>query len=111
MVRRGILVLSILLLSYFGLVGWAQSQQSSNEAGRKLVRQTAPVYPTVALKMSLRGTVRIAAVVSPDGTVKAVQPLGGNPILIQAAEDAVTKWKFAPAGAESRETVELHFNP
>jgi membrane protein involved in colicin uptake len=35
--------------------------------------------------------------------------MGGSPILVQAAEDAVSQWKFVP-GAESRETVELHFN-
>ncbi len=50
------------------------------------------------------------AVVAADGNVKSVEPVGGSPVLIKAAEDAVAKWKFAP-GAESRENVELHFTP
>jgi len=53
----------------------------------------------------------VIAVVSPDGTVKKVEPVGGSPILIQAAEQAVSSWKFAPAGGDSREVVEMRFNP
>ena len=60
--------------------------------------------------MKLGGTVRVIAVVAADGNVKSVEPVGGSPVLIKAAEDAVAKWRFAP-GAESRESVELHFNP
>jgi len=37
--------------------------------------------------------------------------MGGSPVLIQSASDAVSKWKFAPASAESKELIELHFDP
>jgi len=60
--------------------------------------------------MKLGGTVKVIAVVAMDGNVKSVEPVGGSPVLIKAAEDAVAQWKFAP-GAESREIVELHFHP
>ena len=60
--------------------------------------------------MKLGGTVKVVAVVAADGNVKSVEPMGGSPVLLKAAEDAVAKWKFAP-GAESKETVELHLNP
>lgn len=53
---------------------------------------------------------RVIAVVGADGEVKSVEPMGGSPVLLKAAQDAVYKWKFAP-GAESKETVELHFTP
>jgi outer membrane biosynthesis protein TonB len=52
----------------------------------------------------------VVAVVTSDGEVKSVEPVGGSPVLLKAAEDAVSKWKFAP-GPESRESVELHFTP
>jgi hypothetical protein len=42
--------------------------------------------------------------------VKSVEPVGGSPLLIQAAQASITQWKFAPAGAESKEVIELHFN-
>jgi membrane protein involved in colicin uptake len=54
--------------------------------------------------------VKVVALVAPDGKVKKVQPVGGSPVLVQAAEAAVSQWKFAP-GAESNETIELHFTP
>jgi TonB family protein len=78
--------------------------------GRRILRKTMPNYPDIAKKMNLGGTVKVLATVAPDGTVKTVQPMGGSPLLIQAAEDAVYKWKFAPGNAESKEPVELHFN-
>jgi TonB family protein len=60
--------------------------------------------------MGISGTVKVIAVVTPDGKVKSVEAAGGHPLLIQAAEEAISQWKFAPAGAESRELIELHFN-
>jgi membrane protein involved in colicin uptake len=48
--------------------------------------------------------------VGPDGSVKKVEPVGGSPILVQAAETAISQWKYAP-GVESQESVELHFTP
>jgi TonB family protein len=86
----------------------AQSQQSSST--RKVTRQVAPTYPDLAKKMNLGGTVKVIAVVGADGEVKSVEPMGGSPVLLKAAQDAVAKWKFAPGG-ESKETVELHFTP
>lgn len=77
---------------------------------RRIVRKTSPIYPEIAKRMNLSGTVKVIAVVAADGEVKSVEPMGGSPVLLKAAEEAVAKWKFAP-GAESREPVELHFNP
>lgn len=103
-------VIVIPALLCFGLAGPAQSQQTSNENSRKLVRKVAPRYPDLARKMNLSGTVKVVAVVAPDGTVKKVEPMGGSPLLVDAAQSAIAQWKFAP-GSESRETVELHFTP
>ena len=69
------------------------------------------MYPPIARKMNLAGTVKLIAVVAPDGKVKSVEPVGGSPLLIQAAKDAVSQWRFAAGAAESREPVEFHFSP
>ena len=103
-------VIIIPALVCFGLAGPAQTQQPSNENSRKLVRKVEPRYPELAKKMNLSGTVKVVAVVAPDGSVKKVEPVGGSPLLVEAAQSAITQWKFAP-GTESRETVELHFTP
>ena len=97
------------LLGPVNVIG--QNQQPAAESTRKIVKRTVPVYPEIAKRMRLSGTVRVLATVSPDGTVKSVQPQGGSPVLIQSAEDAVAKWKFAAAGAESKELIELRFDP
>jgi TonB family protein len=99
----------VLAFSYsVGTVGNSFGQQSQN--GRRVIRKVDPQYPVVARNMNLGGTVKVVALVAPDGSVRKVEPLGGSPILVQAAENAVTQWKFV-AGTESRETVELHFTP
>ena len=107
---RYVLVLFLLSLAFFGPTRRAQSQQSPTEGLRRVVRKTSPIYPEIAKRMNLSGTVKVLAVVAPDGEVRSVEPMGGSPVLLKAAQDAVAKWKFAP-GAESKEPVELHFNP
>lgn len=103
------LIVALVFSCCFGVVHPAQSQQSS-EAGRKVIRKVQPHYPEMARRMSLGGTVKLVATVSPEGNVKKIEPLGGHPLLVEAAESAISQWKFA-AGSESRETVELHFTP
>jgi len=87
----------------------ANAQDSSQ--ARKIVRKTMPIYPALARQINLAGTVKVSAVVAPDGKVKTVEPVGGSPILIEAARAAILQWRFVPAAAESREVIELHFNP
>ena len=51
------------------------------------------------------GTVKVIAMVSPDGTVKKVDAVGGSPLLVQAAQDAVSLWKFAPGTSQGNSGV------
>lgn len=106
--KRYALATILLFLTFFGTARVAQSQQAAGT--RRILRQVPPAYPALAKKMYLGGTVRVTAVVGPDGEVKSVEPMGGSPVLLKAAQDAVIKWKFAP-GAESKESIELHFTP
>jgi len=108
--KRHFLFLCLFAACSLEPVGIAQSQQPSGEM-RKIVRKALPTYPEIAKRMNLSGTVKVMAVVAPDGTVKSVQPMGGSPVLIQAAQDAVYKWKFANANSETKEPIELHFDP
>jgi TonB family protein len=108
------------MLSIFFIAPFLQSSTQAQEAQpeqaqaskeiRKIVRKTSPHYPEIARRMNLDGTVKLIATVAPDGKVTSVQPMGGSPLLIQAGQDAIAQWKFAPAGAESKEVIELHFN-
>jgi TonB family protein len=78
---------------------------------RKIRLRVAPVYPDIARKMKLNGIVRIQVVVSPNGSVKETKVIGGHPILVTAAVDAVKKWKFDPASAETTGILEIKFDP
>jgi TonB family protein len=84
---------------------------AEDESARKVKFRVYPEYPEIARKMSLTGVVRLQVVISPNGTVKETKVIGGHPILAAAAMDAVKKWKFDPASAESTETLEIKFEP
>ena len=79
--------------------------------GRKVKSKVAPVYPDLAKKMAISGTVRVAVVVGSNGSVKSTKVLGGHPLLIDAAVDAVRKWKFEPGPDDSSGVVEFKFQP
>jgi TonB family protein len=70
-----------------------------------------PEYPVLARQINVKGNVRLEAAVAPDGTVKTFTVKGGHPILVDAAESAIRKWKYAPAAHESTELIEIHFDP
>jgi hypothetical protein len=61
--------------------------------------------------MNLQGVVRMRVTVSRDGAAKKADVVGGNPIFVKPAQDAVSQWKWAPASQETTEIVELTFQP
>jgi len=78
---------------------------------RKIVTQVAPIYPPDLKRASIGGTVRLDIVVSAKGHVDYVQVAGGNPILVEAATQAVKQWKYAPAATSTNIRVNLRFDP
>lgn len=80
-------------------------------SGRRLKVRVQPQYPELARRLNIRGTVRVQLLVAPDGHIKNTKVLGGSPLLVQAVEDAVRKWKYEPAPAESTEIVRFDFDP
>ena len=77
---------------------------------RKVKVRVQPTYPDLARKMSISGTVKIEVVVTASGLVKSTKVLGGHPVLVSAANDAVKRWKFEPAATETTSVVEVKFN-
>lgn len=102
----------LILLTLVALFVAATAQEiDAPEHGRKVTSRVMPSYPELARQMRITGTVRLVAVVAPNGTVKMTEPVGGSPVLLKAAGDAVMKWKYAPGPEESKELIELHFSP
>ncbi|HSE49312.1 MAG TPA: energy transducer TonB [Terriglobales bacterium] len=76
---------------------------------RKAKSKVAPAYPELAKRMNVSGTVKIEVVITPAGTVKSAKAVGGHPLLIDSAMEAVKKWKFEPAGEETTQVVAFDF--
>ncbi len=85
----------------------AASVSSSDDSGRQVVNRIEPVYPELAKKMNLSGSVKVRVLVTREGDIRSAEPLGGSPVFIDAVLDAIEKWKFAPAAKEN--TVVLKF--
>ena len=77
---------------------------------RLIHTKVQPVYPDLARRSHLEGVVKLEVVVAANGSVRKVTVLGGNPLLAEAALDAVKQWRYEAAPAETTELVELHFN-
>lgn len=87
----------------------AQAVAQDDGVGRKIKSKIYPTYPEIARRMSIAGKVKLAVVIAPNGTVKDAKVIGGHPILVNAAMDAVKKWKYEPGPAETSGTVEFTF--
>jgi TonB family protein len=87
------------------------SPQPQEELTRKTKTKVAPVYPDIARRMSITGTVKVLVVVAPNGNLRSTKVVGGHPLLVNAAMDAIKKWKFEVAPEESTGIVEFKFQP
>jgi TonB family protein len=103
-----LLVLATASIVLSGPFSW--SQQDEPEVERKVVTRVAPVYPDLARKLKLRGVVKLIVVIAPDGKVKSTEVMGGNPVLTQAAVEAVRGWRYEPAPEQTHGVVELRFD-
>lgn len=76
---------------------------------RKVISDVKPVYPPTLKQLGIQGKVRLTAIVLPNGSVLAVQVIGGNPILVENAVKAVKNWQYAPGPSQTEEDVVLNF--
>ena len=88
-----------------------QGRAQQDEITRKVKSKIAPTYPELARRMSIAGVVKVQVVVAPNGSVKTTKVVGGHPLLVNAAVDAVKKWRFEPASEETTGVVEFKFDP
>ena len=84
---------------------------AQEDVARRVKTKVAPVYPEIARRMGISGTVKLSVVVATNGSVKNTTAVGGHPVLVNAAIDAVRKWKFEPASTESTGTIWIKFAP
>ena len=78
---------------------------------RKTVSNPVPAYPEVAKRLRLTGVVKVQVVIGADGRIKETNVIGGHPILVNAVEETLKNWKYAPASGETTTQLEFNFHP
>lgn len=74
----------------------ARSPRISTIMEGNLIYKVQPLYPPLARSARIQGTVLLRAVISRAGTIENLQALSGPPMLIRAALDAVSQWRYRP---------------
>ena len=100
----------------FTLLGVVSSEQSGFsqetnqvEIKRKATAKVQPKYPPLARQLKLNGKVKVEVTVTPDGRVRETRTIGGSPILVNAALDAIKMWRYEASPKETVEVIELDF--
>lgn len=94
------------------LLGLPSSIRAQNTPNlRKLVYKVAPKYPRELKQNEIGGVVRLSVSINPNGSVGKITPIGGNPILVDAAAVAVKQWKYLPSDHPTTTEVQLDFIP
>ncbi len=76
---------------------------------RAIVSRVSPTYPELARRMHVGGTVVLLVTIQPDGKVSATKVESGHALLVTAAQDAVSRWRFAPAPEASESEIDINF--
>jgi TonB family protein len=87
------------------------AQEASADASKRKVRtKVAPEYPALAKQMNVTGKVKIETTIAADGHVLNTKVIGGSPLLVNAALEAVKKWRFEPGPKDTTEVIEFEFD-
>ena len=61
-----------------------------------LIRRVEPTYPPLARSARIQGSVVLVAVINKAGTIDNLHAVSGHPMLVPAAVDAVSQWRYRP---------------
>lgn len=100
-------VAQILLAMGLSFAGASAHAQES----RKALNRPTPTYPETARQFRLSGVVKVQILIAPDGQIKDVKVIGGHPLLVNAVQETLKNWKYAPASSETTATLVFNFHP
>jgi protein TonB len=61
-----------------------------------LLHDVKPIYPPLAIATHTQGAVVLAAVIDRNGTIEKLRVVSGHPLLVRAAIDAASQWRYRP---------------
>jgi TonB family protein len=103
--------IGLIFISISISISTAPLQSQNAPSPRKLVYKVAPKYPPELKQNSIGGVVRLSVSISANGSVGRISPIGGNPILVDAATSAVKQWKYVTADRPTTTEVQVDFIP
>lgn len=81
------------------------------QENRKALNSPTPTYPEVARQFRVSGVVKVQVLIAPDGQIKDVKVIGGHPLLVNAVQETLKNWKYAPASNETTAILVFNFRP
>jgi TonB family protein len=90
-------------------------RKGGDVAMASVIHSVQPVYPELARRRGIQGTVLVHTIIDKDGSVIEAKYISGPPELTKAAIDAVSQWRFRPTLLEGIPVqveciFELNFN-
>jgi protein TonB len=87
---------------------------SQGVSAGQLITRVVPQYPSIAKIARVQGAVDLDAWITKEGTIERLTVVRGNPMLINAAIEAVKQWRYKPfllngEPIEVETTVEVNF--
>ena len=86
-----------------------------NIQNARSLHKPPPVYPPEAVEQYVSGKVQLEAIIGIDGRVRDLKLIDGHPLLVPAAVDAVSQWRYRPTRLNGRVVevvtiIEVNFN-
>ena len=85
------------------LAFWGSIDEKPDEFLKRLTYRPAPSYPALAQRAGVHGVVLLQIKVTKDGHVEVQKVLQGEPVLADAAIDAVKRWRAKPASVKGKQ--------
>jgi protein TonB len=87
---------------------------SSGTIAGTIISKPEPVYPAIAKAAHAQGAVVLHAIISKEGMIENLSVISGNGMLVNAARDAVSRWRYRPylingAPVEVETTITVNF--
>lgn len=112
-VRKGIINLGLIAVLAAPLVVppriFGQEAPAPEVVKRKVKTKVVPDTPPLARQLNITGRVKIEATISAEGKVTSTKVVGGSPVLVDSAIEALKKWRFEPAPKDTTEVIEFDF--
>lgn len=81
---------------------WHGTPIDGDVMAAKRTHYVAPVYPDLARANHIEGNVVLHANIDSEGKIVGLQTVSGNPLLIRAALEAASQWRYKPTAIDGQ---------